>query len=256
LSHPILFEACVDSVESAMAAQEGGADRVELCANLLEGGVTPSAGVIYLTRQQLHIPIHVLIRPRGGDFCYSDRDFEVMRLDIEIAKQLGAEGVVMGILQPDGSVDKERIAILIALARPLKVTFHRAFDMSRDPFQALERLIDLGVERILTSGQAASALEGTALIRELVQRAGERIIIMAGAGVNEHTVSEIIQQTGVKEVHGSLRTGRESPMQFRTPRCSMNGSAIPSDYALSATDAERVRALVQTIRYYFPNSFY
>lgn len=248
MPHPILFEACVDSVESALAAQQGGADRVELCVDLLEGGVTPSSGVIFLTRQHLHIPIHVIIRPRGGDFCYSDSEFEAMRLDIEIAKQLGADGVVIGILQPDGTVGRERTVALIALARPMRVTFHRAFDMACDPFEALETLIDLGVERILTSGQAASVLDGAALIRDLVQRAGERIIIMAGAGVNEQTVVEIIQQTGVKEVHGSLRTSRESPMQFRNPNCSMNGTAIPSDYVLSATDVERVRALVQVIR--------
>jgi copper homeostasis protein len=248
MPHPILFEACVDSVESAIAAQEGGADRVELCADLLEGGVTPSAGLIYLIRQHLRIPIHVIIRPRGGDFCYSEGEFQVMRLDIEIAKQLSANGVVIGILKPDGSVDQERVATLVKIARPLSVTFHRAFDMAKDPFQTLETLIDLGIQRILTSGQAASALEGAGMIRDLVQRAGERIIIMAGAGVNEQNVGEVIKQTGVKEVHGSLRTRRESPMQYRNPNCSMNGSAIPSDYELSSTDLKRVRKLVKAIR--------
>ncbi len=248
MPYPVLFEACVDSVESAIAAQEGGADRVELCADLLEGGVTPSAGVIYLTRQHLHIPIHVLIRPRGGDFCYTEGEFQVMRLDIEIAKQLNANGVVLGILKPDGSVDRDRMVTLVKIARPLSVTFHRAFDMASDPFLALDTLIDLGIERILTSGQAASAMDGAELIHDLVQRAGSRVIIMAGAGVNEQNVGEVIKQTGVKEVHGSLRTRRESPMQFRNPRCSMNGSAIPSDYELSATDLQRVRKLVKGIR--------
>lgn len=249
MPYPILFEACVDSVESALAAQEGGADRVELCADLLEGGVTPSAGIIYQTRQRLHIPIHVIVRPRGGDFCYSDMEFATMKLDIEIVKQLGADGVVFGILNPDGTVDRERTAVLVALARPMRVTFHRAFDMARDPFEALETLIELGVERILTSGQAASALKGAVMIRELVQRAGERIIIMAGAGVNEKTVGKVLRRTGVKELHGSLRSSRESPMQFRNPNCTMNGSTIPPDYVLSATDVERVRALVQAIRF-------
>lgn len=248
MPQPILFEACVDSVESAIAAQEGGADRVELCADLLEGGITPSAGLLYLTRQHLQIPIHVLIRPRGGDFCYSDSEFNVMRLDIEIAKQCGANGVVIGILKPDGRVDVGRTATLVALARPLSVTFHRAFDMAEDPIQALMAIINLGIERILTSGQAASALEGAKLIGELVERAGERIIIMAGAGVNEQDVGEIIQSTGVKEVHGSLRVSRESPMTFRNPNCSMSSIAAVSDYQHFVTNAARVQALVQTIR--------
>jgi len=248
LPQPILFEACVDSVESAMAAQEGGADRIELCADLLEGGITPSAGLLYLTRQQLQIPIHMLIRPRGGDFCYSDSEFNVMRLDIEIAKQCGANGVVFGILKPDGRVDVGRTATLVALARPLSVTFHRAFDMAEDPIQALMAIINLGIERVLTSGQASLALEGVKLINELVERAGERIIIMAGAGVNEENVGQIIRSAGVKEVHGSLRASRESPMQFRRPQCSMSSAIIPSDYQHFVTNAERVRALVQMIR--------
>ncbi len=216
MPHPILFEACVDSVESALAAQEGGADRVELCADLLEGGVTPSAGIIQLTRRYLHIPIHVLIRPRGGDFCYSESEFEVIQRDIETAKQLGANAAVFGILNADGSVDKEHTAMLVALARPLSVTFHRAFDRTREPFQALETLIDLGIERLLTSGQAASALEGADLIRDLVQRAGSRITIMAGAGVNEQTVGKIVRQTGVKEVHGSLPPAAIAPCSSAT----------------------------------------
>jgi copper homeostasis protein len=248
MTHPVLFEACVDSIESALAAQEGGANRIELCADLLEGGLTPSAGVIYLTRQHLHIPIHVLIRPRGGDFCYSNREFEVMQLDIEIAKQIGANGVVLGILKSDGTLDGERTAVLVALAKPLSVTSHRAFDMARDPFQALETMIDLGIERLLTSGQAASALEGVELIGELVQRARERIIIMAGGGVNEETVAAIIRQSGVKEVHGSLRTSRPSQMSYRNPHCSMSALTQPGDYTLSATDAGRVQKLIEIIR--------
>jgi len=248
MTNPILFEACVDSVESAIAAQAGGADRVELCADLLEGGITPSAGLIYLARQHLKIPMHVLVRPRGGDFCYSDIEFTQMKLDIEIIKQQGAEGAVFGILMPDGTVDWERTVALVTLARPMSVTFHRAFDMARDPFEALETLVELGIERILTSGQAVSALEGAAIIKELAQRAGERIIIMAGAGVNEKSVGDVVRQTGVREVHGSLRSRHESPMQYRNPHCTMNGAKIPSDYELSVTDVERVRALVQVIR--------
>ena len=141
----ITLEICVDSVEGALAAEAGGAQRVELCDNLLEGGTTPSAGMIALTRQQIHIGLQVIIRPRGGDFCYSDLEFAVMQYDVNQAKQLGADGVVIGLLNPDGTVDKARTAALIDLARPLNVTFHRAFDMAVDPHQALEELIDLGV---------------------------------------------------------------------------------------------------------------
>jgi len=199
VSESIVFEACVDSVEAALAAQEGGADRVELCADLLEGGVTPSAGAIRLTCRRLSIPVHVLIRPRGGDFCYSAAEFEVMRLDVEQARELGADGVVFGLLNPDGSVDRERTGALIEATRPLRVTFHRAFDMARDACEALDTLVELGVERVLTSGQEEMALEGAELIAELVRRAGERIVVMAGGGINERNVGRIVAQTGARD---------------------------------------------------------
>lgn len=157
---PVDLEICIDSVHSAIAAQEGGAVRVELCDNLFEGGTTPSAGCIQLVRENIHIDLNVIIRPRGGDFLYSPLEFEIMKQDIKIAKQLGANGVVLGILNKDGTIDQKRTAELIALARPMTVTFHRAFDVTRDPFEALEQLIDLGVDRILTSGQENTVLEG------------------------------------------------------------------------------------------------
>ena len=195
MSSHVLFEACVDSVEAALAAQAGGADRVELCADLLEGGCTPSAGTIQLARRLLQIAMNVIIRPRGGDFCYSDVEFETMKLDIALCKQLRVDGVVIGLLTPDGSVDVERMRVLIELARPLSVTCHRAFDVSRDPLEALETLIGLGVDRILTSGQEPSPLEGLELIAELVERAGDRVIIMPG-GVSERTVGRIVAGCG------------------------------------------------------------
>jgi copper homeostasis protein len=167
----VLFEACVDSVEVALAAQAGGADCVELCADLLEGGCIPSAGTIQLAHRLLQIALNVIIRPRGGDFYYSDVEFETMKLEIELCKRIGVDGVVIGLLNPDGTVDVERMRTLIELARPLSVTCHRAFDVSRDPFEALETLIGLGVDRILTSGQEPSPLEGLELIAELVRRA-------------------------------------------------------------------------------------
>jgi copper homeostasis protein len=243
----ILFEACVDCVEAAVAAQEGGAGRVELCAALLEGGLTPSDGTIRLAKQQLHIPVHVIIRPRGGDFLYSGTEFEVMKLDVERCKALGADGVVIGILNPDGTIDEERTAKLIALARPMKVTFHRAFDMTRDPFEALETLIALDVERILTSGQEDSAYEGLDLICELVAKAQGRIIIMPGAGITEKTIGKIVAQSGVTEIHATAFVSQESAMQFRNARCYMGGILRPPEFSLQATSAEKVTTLLKAL---------
>jgi copper homeostasis protein len=244
----ILFEACVDSPEAAIAAQTGGADRVELCASLLEGCITPSAGSVQLARQHLEIGLQVMIRPRGGDFCYTDIEFEIMKLDTEMARKMGADGVVIGILKPDGSVDKERTGELVALARPLSITFHRAFDMSRDPYEALEDLIDLGVDRILTSGQENTAIEGLDLITDLVQKAGERIIIMPGAGINERNIAKIVRQSGVREVHAAGLSTMESRMEYRNDRCFMSGELRPPHFALAVTDPFRIRAMILASR--------
>jgi copper homeostasis protein len=237
----INVEVCVDSVEGAVAAQDGGAVRVELCDNLIEGGTTPSAGTIALARRHIDIGLNVIIRPRGGDFCYSSMEYEVMRYDVVEAKRLGADGVVVGILTPDGDVDIDRVRGLIELARPLSVTFHRAFDVCRDPFGALETLIDLGVDRVLTSGQEKTVLEGVDLIAELVRRAGDRIIVMPGGGINERNVGKIIAQTDVKEIHVSARASVESAMIHRNPRVFMGGELRPPEYARMTTDAARVR---------------
>jgi copper homeostasis protein len=244
----ILFEACVDSPEAAIAAQTGGADRVELCASLLEGCLTPSAGSIQLAKQHLEIGLQVMIRPRGGDFCYTDIEFQIMKLDIEVAKKMGADGVVLGILKPDGSVDKERTNVLVELARPLSTTFHRAFDMSRDPYEALEDLTDLGVDRILTSGQEYTALEGLDLITDLVQKAGDRIIIMPGAGIHEGNIAKIVKQSGVLEVHAAGLTTVESRMKFRNDRCFMSGELRPPQFAHAVTDPLRIQAMMLASR--------
>jgi copper homeostasis protein len=238
----LTIEVCVDSVESAMAAERGGADRVELCDNLLEGGTTPSAGAIAIARERLGIKLHVIIRPRGGDFCYSEIEFAVMRHDVALAKQLGADGVVIGILTSEGEIDIERTRELIELARPLSVTFHRAFDMSRDPYRALDDLIGLGVERILTSGQEPSVLEGLDLIAELVQIAGERVIIMPGGGT-ERNIKKVVQRSGVREVHVTGTTSVESPMRFRNQRIFMGGELRPPEYSRATTDPDRIRQL-------------
>jgi len=243
LPQRLVIEACVDSVESAVAAQQGGADRVELCDNLVEGGTTPSLGAIELARQLLTIDLNVIIRPRGGDFCYTDVEFRVMQRDVEAAKRAGANGAVIGILKPDGSVDRERTKALVELARPMSVTFHRAFDMAREPFQALETLIALGIDRVLTSGQEPTVLEGLDLITELVRRAGDRIIVMPGGGITERHIQKIIAQSGAREVHVLLATPVESPMQYRNPRVFMGGELRPPEYTRAVTDAERLRAL-------------
>lgn len=246
----IILEICIDSVESAIAAQEGGANRVELCDNLLEGGTTPSAGTIALARKHIEIDLNVIIRPRGGDFLYSDIEFEVMKYDIEQARQLGANGVVIGLLNADGSVDAARTATLVELARPLSVTFHRAFDMARDPYEALETLISLGLDRVLTTGQESSALEGLDLITELVQQAADRIIIMPGlsSGVSEQTVRKIVSQSGVREIHTTASASLDSGMTYRNPRSFMGGELRPPEFARMVTDARRVSEFVKAVR--------
>lgn len=240
----LTVEICVDSIEGALAAQKGGAQRVELCDNLLEGGTTPSAGMIALTRRQITIDLNVIIRPRGGDFCYSALEFEAMKYDVTLAKQLGANGVVIGLLNPDGAIDKTRTAELIALAHPLNVTFHRAFDMAVEPQQALEELIDLGIDRVLTSGQESSALEGIDLITTLVQQAGDRIIIMPGGGINERNIGKIVAHSGVKEIHLSARSTVESAMQYRRSHVFMGGTLRPPEFSRQTTDSARVNAIV------------
>ncbi len=242
----IAVEICTDSVEGALAAQHGGAQRVELCDNLVEGGTTPSSGMIALARQQLSIGLNVIIRPRGGDFCYSDLEFAVMQHDVAQAKALGADGVVIGLLHPDGTIDRERTAILVALARPLSVTFHRAFDMTVDPQQALADLMAIGVDRVLTSGQESTALVGVALIRSLIEKAGDRLIVMPGGGINEENVATIVQRSGAQEVHLSARGVVESAMRYRNERVNMGLPGLP-EYQRKTTDVDRVRAVVQLL---------
>jgi copper homeostasis protein len=248
-----ILEVCVDSVEAAMAAQKGGADRVELCANLLEGGTTPSVGAMKTARRCVDIGLQVMIRPRGGDFCYSKVEFEVMKLDIEAARDAGADGVVIGILKPDGSVDGPRTRELIELARPLSVTFHRAFDMSRDPYDSLKTLIRLGADRILTSGQEPSALEGLDLIADLVGKAGDRIIIMPGGGITEKNFGKIAEGSGARELHIAALSIMDGPMRFRNTRCFMGGELRPPEFGVSTTDPARVRHFVDSLRRQYGN---
>jgi copper homeostasis protein len=210
-------EVCVDLVESALTAEAAGAARIELCGDLTQGGRTPSAGTIGLCCERLGIPVFVMIRPRGGDFRYAALEFEVMLRDIAQAKRLGAAGVVFGLLQRDARVDMERTRILVEEARPPAVTFQRAFDVCRDPLEALETLIAVGADRILTSGQRATAEAGLPLIQRLVRQAAGRIGIVAGGGIRPENVERVLEQSAVREIH--LRGARleRSPMEYRNP---------------------------------------
>ena len=236
-------EVVVYNIDSALKAAEGGADRIELCDNPGEGGTTPSAGVIEVVRQNVSIDVFVMIRPRGGDFHYSNYEFFAMKRDITQCQKLSVDGVVFGLLTPDGKIDKKRCKELIERARPLKVTCHRAFDMARDPFEALEDCIEVGFDRILTSGGQLQAIKGASLIRELVAKADGRIAIMAGSGVNENVVEQLVSITRVKEIHFSATTSKASAMVFRNEDISGMGSDSGSEFQLRTVDPERVRKI-------------
>ncbi len=246
MTEPVLIEVCVDSVASAIAAERGGAQRIELCSDLLEGGVTPSLGLLGVVRSKLSIALHAIIRPRPGDFCYSDAEFDCMRRDIEIAKSEGADGVVLGILERDGTVDVRRTRDLIELARPLSVTFHRAFDMSEELLRALEDVCATGADRLLTSGGEQECLQGVGTVARLVQAARGRIKIMAGGRIGIENARTIIDRTGVTEIHVGLATPVMSPMVHQNPRLSL-GKAQGLEYQRTEVLEESVRRLHEAI---------
>jgi copper homeostasis protein len=242
----IIVEVCVDSLDSAIAAERGGARRVELCGSMVEGGVTPSAGLIAKTRQKISISLHVMIRPRAGDFCYTADEFEVMRRDVLMAKQLGSDGVVFGILGEDANVDIERTRALVDLARPLNTTYHRAFDMSADLLSSVEHVVKNGADRILTSGGATTAIEGTAMLRNLVEAAKGRVIIMASGGIDHQNVQGVLEKTSVREIHVGLRTPIASPMRYRNNAISM-GPFRGNEYQRFVVLEENVAQLVRAV---------
>ncbi len=217
------FEICIDSVVGVRAAQEAGADRVELCADLFEGGITPSRGMIRRARAVARLGLQVIIRPRGGDFVFDDDEMAAMLVDVETARAEGADGVVIGALTSEGLVAVERTRALMDAAGPLSVTFHRAFDMTPDPVEALETLVDLGVDRILTSGQEATCLEGLPLIADLVRRAGDRVIVMPGGGITERNVARIVAEARPKEIHFAALVPVPSPATVRNAHVFMGG---------------------------------
>ena len=240
------FEICANSVASCKAAQEGGADRVELCAGIPEGGTTPSVGMIRCARESISIGLNVIIRPRGGDFLYSESEIREMIYDIETAKELGADGLVFGCLLPDGTVDMANMKRLMDAAGDTPVTFHRAFDHTSDPFKALEDIIELGCARILTSGCRPTALEGAPLLAQLVEKAAGRIIIMPGCGVNEGNIAETARLSGAREFHFSAREPVESGMVFRNPQVAMGSEDDP--YGTVQTTARRVAATIAPLK--------
>jgi len=240
-----IIEICANSAWSCLEAEEGGARRVELCAGIPEGGTTPSYGMIKAAQAiTSKIDINVIIRPRGGDFLYNATEQNAMLYDIDMAKKLNVHGVVFGCLTPEGDIDFKLMKILIYLAKPLSVTCHRAFDVCRDPFEALEQLVELGCDRILTSGQQPDAERGIPLIRELVKRAGDRIIIMPGCGVNEQNINRIETETGAKEFHASVRKTVYSGMEYRKENVPMGATLPSSEFETVQTDRTRVANLI------------
>lgn len=230
------------NIESCIAAQEAGANRIELCASPGEGGTTPSYAFIKAAREKLQIDLYVMIRPRGGDFLYSDEDFEIMKNDIKICKTIGCDGIVTGILTTDGKIDKSKCNQLIELAYPLEATFHRAFDRVKDPFESLEDVIESGFERILTSGLKPKAVENTDLLSQLVKKANERIIIMPGSGVNAENIISIAERTGAKEFHSSATFSKESEMGFLNS--GMNESL--THVSVNKEEVKKMRQLLDT----------
>lgn len=242
-------EICTNSVASSIEAQRGGAYRVELCAAIPEGGTTPSYGEIVVAREELDIKLNVIIRPRSGDFLYSDVEHRAMLHDIKICKALGVDGVVFGCLTADGEVDMERNRELMEAAKGMSTTFHRAFDMSKDLFDSLEKIIELGFDRILTSGGQAKAHDAMDVLKQLIDQAGDRIIIMPGSGVTEENIAEIERNTGAVEFHFSARKPVESGMIYRNPNMKMGGTHVVIDeYANNVTNAGRVKETIKQLK--------
>ncbi|TKC10070.1 copper homeostasis protein CutC [Pedobacter polaris] len=239
------LEICANSFSSALAAEKGGANRVELCENMAEGGTTPSYAQIKLCKEKLSIQVWPIIRPRGGDFLYTDDEFELMKEDIKICKSLNCDGVVTGILLTNGKIDKKRCVELIELAKPIPVSFHRAFDMSNDLEKALDDLIELGFIRVLTSGGANNAYEGIDTIHKLVKQANGKIEIMPGAGINPHNIQEIATKTGAKNFHSSARITVKSKMEYRNQTAKMGN--IEDEYQYQQTSAELVKQMVEKL---------
>lgn len=242
------FEVCANSVESCIAAQAGGANRVELCAGIPEGGTTPSYGDIIIARESLkQTKLHVIIRPRGGDFLYSPIEQRIMLKDIDNARQLEADGVVFGCLTAEGDVDIPLMKQLMEAAQDMSVTFHRAFDVCRNPQEAIEEIIGLGCHRILTSGQRTTAEQGIPLLKELQEQAAGRITLLAGCGVNERNIARIARETGIQEFHFSARERLRSGMNYQNESVSMGGTVHIDEYERDVTSVRKVQETIRAL---------
>lgn len=238
------YEVCVDSIRGIVAARDAGAQRVELCANLMEGGTTPSLGMVLVAREIKEIGLHMIIRPRGGDFLYAPEELVTMETDIATAKSAGVDGFVFGVLDANGNIDVEANRRLIERARPASVTFHRAFDMTPDPFAALETLIELGFDRVLTSGQEPGSFEGAELLAKLIEKAGDRIIVMPGGGITAKNVERIVAATGAQEIHFAAMAPVESGMRFRRADVFMGAELRPPEYDRMETATQSVATVI------------
>ncbi|MFO1141510.1 MAG: copper homeostasis protein CutC [Amaricoccus sp.] len=242
------IEVCVENTDGLVAAQRAGADRVELCASLLEGGLTPSFGMVEQARRRATIPFHVIVRPRGGDFLYSEIEFAAMLADVEALRRLGVDGVVVGCLTPDGAIDEGRMRALVEAARPMSVTCHRAFDMAADAGAAVEALVRTGVDRVLTSGQRDTALDGLATIAATVRAAAGRLGVMACGGLDAGNIARVRDATGAPELHFAALRTEPSGMRWRNPGVGMGGTALEREYANQVTDEAAVRATIAAAR--------
>jgi copper homeostasis protein len=247
MAEQITVEVCVDSVASALAAERGGAQRVELCSDLLEGGVTASLGLLSVVRAEISIGVHPIVRPRPGDFCYSDAEFEIMRRDIELAKSQGADGVVLGILKSNGRVDVERTRRLVESALPLSVTFHRAFDVSANLLESFEDVCATGADRLLTSGGEQECFEGVGTVARLVQASKGRIKIMAGGRIGIDNAAMIIEGTGVSEIHVGLATPVNGTNDHKNSRRLSLGKAQGREFQRTEVLEQSVRDLIRAI---------
>ena len=244
----VTIEICVEGVDGLVAAQAAGADRVELCASLLEGGITPSIGMVRAALAVATIPFHVIIRPRGGDFLYSELEFQSMLEDVKAMKALGVAGVVIGCLTPDGRIDEPRTKALVEAAHPMRVTNHRAFDMTRDYREAIEALIRCGVDRVLTSGQADSALEGIATLAGSVEAARDRIRIMACGNLDQHNIAQIYRATRAHDFHFAALRDIDGGMTYRNVGVTMGGEVADEEFRLTVTDPDAVRETIAALR--------
>ncbi|MGX8013472.1 copper homeostasis protein CutC [Mesorhizobium sp. ORM8.1] len=243
-----VIEICVEGIDGLLAAQAAGADRVELCASLVEGGITPSLGTVRVALENATIPFHVIVRPRGGDFLYSQAEYRSMLADVSALRELGVAGVVVGCLTAEGAIDEARMSALVEAAGPLNVTCHRAFDMTRHPVEALEALIRCKVGRVLTSGQRDTALDGAELLAQLVRQAGNRIIILGCGGLAPDNIGEVRRLTGLTEMHFAALADMPSTMRYRNPQVGMGGTDLDREYRNTVTDRALVAATIAAAR--------